>query len=87
MYILQLLLESIFFCAIGKVEIAKAPLRAVSWNLSKFKSTMNERKKVQGYRVINDSELFKFMLKRSEKIRSFFDFIKYRKTEKWEGFF
>ncbi len=87
LYFIILFMEIVFFVIMGKFQIAKSGLRAIYWNLSHFQDTMSERKKVQEFRSVSDSDIIKKMLKRSEKIRIFFDFIRNRKSERWANYF
>lgn len=86
-YLLVLLLEIIFFTLIAKFDIANSGVKAVRWNVGNFKDTLAKRKKVQIFRKVNDSKIIGMMLKRSEKLRLFFDFIFNRKAERWANYF
>lgn len=87
LYFLILLLEICFFIMVGKPSISKAGINAVTWNIKHFTDTLKKRRKVQNLRKVKDSDIWKLMLKRSEKIRLFFDYLENRKAEHWRGYF
>lgn len=87
LYFLILILEICFFMIVGKPSIAKEEINAVIWNIKHSKGTLRKRRKVQNLRKIKDNDIWKSMLKRSEKIRLFFDFLFNRKAERWANYF
>jgi len=86
-YFLILMAEIVFFMLMGKFRIARWLTKAVNWNISRFAQTLKMRKRVQSFRKVRDSQIVKMMLKRSEKIRLFFDFFCHSKEERWAGYF
>jgi len=87
LYFIILLSEISFFILIGKPAIARSGVDALIWNIRHFRQTMLERKKIQNLRKVKDKDIFRLMLKRSEKIRIFFDYLKNREAEHWRGYF
>ena len=79
--------EIFFFVVLGKLQIAFFLLKAINWNIVHFGNTLKKRKKVQEMRKVNDAKIQEIMLKHSEKIRYFFDFIANRKAERWTNYF
>ena len=86
-YLFILFLEIGFFVFLGKFEIAKSGFKSLGWNISHFKDTLARRRKVQAFRKVKDSQIVSLMLKRSEKIRLFFDFVFNSKTDRWSSYF
>ena len=70
-----------------KPSIVKAGINALTWNIKHFTDTLRKRRKVQNLRKVKDRDIWKLMLKRSEKIRIFFNYLKDWKTERWRGYF
>lgn len=71
----------------GKPSIVKAGINALTWNIKHFTDTLRKRRKVQNLRKAKDGDIWKLMLKKPEKIRIFFDYLKNRKEERWRGYF
>jgi GT2 family glycosyltransferase len=86
-YLFILLLEIIFFTLIGKFDIANSGLKALKWNLENLSDTFYKRKKIQSTRKVSDSKIVSMMLKRSEKLRLFFDFVLNHRAERWSNYF
>ena len=86
-HLVILMLELLFFAAMGKFDIARSGVKAVFWNICNFKKTLFLRRKVQSFRKVNDFVIIRKMLKRPEKIRIFFDFLIYGRTPRWAGYF
>lgn len=87
LYFLILLLEICFFIVIGRPSIVKAGIGALHWNIKYFRDTLKERRKAQNLRKVKDVDIWRLMLKRSEKIRIFFDYLRNWRTECWRGYF
>lgn len=87
LYFSILLLEVCFFIIVGKPSIAKAGINAVVWNIKHFRDTLEKRRRAQNLRKVKDGDIWKLMLKRSDKIRIFFDYLFNRKAEHWSGYF
>jgi len=86
-YFVILLLEMLFYTCMGKWKMIRACWRAIYWNLNRLAKTQRMRKVIQSYRIVPDSKIMSLMLKRSEKIRIFFDFLRHRKTKRWRSYF
>ena len=86
-YFVILTAEIIFFLAMRKFEIAKHVCKAILWNMNNINRTLEKRKKAQDFRKVQDFVLVKMMLKRSKKIKIFFDFIFNRKADRWANYF
>lgn len=86
-YLAILLLEMCFFILICKPLIAQASIKALFWNIKYLKDTFKNRKIAQSSRQIKDSDVWKVMLKKPEKIRLFFDYLQNKKAERWRGYF
>ena len=86
-YFMILLLEMFFYTVMGKWEMTMACLKALNWNLSRLGETRRMRKKVKSYRVVPDSKNMFLMMKRSEKIRMFFNYFVYHKCNRWKNYF
>lgn len=86
-HLFLLFLEMTFFLIIGKPEIARSGVRAISWNMKNFKNTLKLRNKIQTIRKVGDHVILSKMLFRSEKINIFLDFMRYRKTPRWQNVF
>jgi len=87
LYALLLSGEMLFFALLGKWAMTRAGWRAFFWNASHLQATLEMRRKVQALRRVNDRVVVAMMLKRSEKLRLFFDFIFRRGLGDWEGYF
>jgi len=86
-YLTILLLETMFFLLVGKIMIATSGPKVLLWNLFHYKDTLALRKRVQAFREVKDKAIVAKMLKRSEKIRLFFDFLIYPKADRWQRYF
>lgn len=86
-YLIILLLEITFFILMRKFDIANSGLKTLKWNLKNLGDTLYKRRKIQSIRKVNDSKIVSMMLKRSEKLRLFFDFVFNRKAERWSNYF
>ena len=87
LYLLILILEACFFMVIGKPSMSRVGIDTLIWNIKRFKGTLKKRREVQNLRKVKDGVIRRLMLKRSEKIRVFFDFLFNRKAEHWQGYF
>ena len=86
-YLTILLFEAMFFLLVGKIKIATSGPKALLWNILHFRDTLVLRRKVQSFRKVGDSVIVAKMFKRFEKIRLFFDFIVYSKSDRWINYF
>lgn len=86
LYAILLAGETLFYLLLGKWGMARALGRAVSWNLSRLGATLGMRKKVQSFRRVPDRAVVARMLKRSEKLRLFWDFLFRRSLGDWSNY-
>lgn len=75
-YLLQNIIEMIFFLLILKPKISLSYLQGWYFNLKFLKRTLSERKWVQSHRKISDFEVMKKMYIGSAKIKHLFQFFK-----------
>ncbi len=87
LYALLLGGEMLFFALLGKWAMARAGWRALFWNISHLGATLEMRRKAQKTRLVPDRAIVAMMLKRSEKLRLFWDFIFRRGLGDWNGYF
>lgn len=86
-YFLILFGEITFFLLIGKLALVKSGANALIWNIENLKETLRRRSKIQGKRAALDSQIIKYMKKKSYKINIFFEFLEGYKTENWISYF
>ena len=77
LYLILLIGEMFFYLFfLRRLDMFLSIIKAVSWNISNFKSTLILRRKVQTTRRISDREIFKDMLKKSIKISMFRQYLR-----------
>ncbi|MFC1521122.1 glycosyltransferase family 2 protein [Elusimicrobiota bacterium] len=86
-YFMLLAGEILFYCMIGKFEVAKGVLRALGWNIFLLSETMSLRRDVQKLRKAGDNIIRGYMLKTPQKLSLFIDFLKNPKGPNWQNFF
>ena len=87
LYGILLLGEMLFFLLLGKWAMSRAGWRAIVWNASRLRATRELRRRVQGIRRVPDRAVVAHMLKRSEKLLLFWDFVFRRRLGDWSGYF
>ncbi|MCM8774342.1 MAG: glycosyltransferase family 2 protein [Candidatus Omnitrophica bacterium] len=87
LYLIIFFAEICFFIVVGRFGIAKNVFNSLIWNIKNLKTTLLKRKDIQKVRKIKDRDIFILMLKRSEKIRMFWDYLKNPNAKHWERYF
>lgn len=70
-YLLIIFAEVFLFTLIGKLEVAKAYLNAVWWNIQNLSDTWREHNKIQAMRIESDRAIMKDMIRGSAKLKYF----------------
>ena len=86
-YSLCLCAELFFYLVVGRWDIGKRVMEAVSWNFEHGKETLDLKYFIQKKRQVSDASILRFMRKRPWKLACGLSFLKNPKSSDWKNFF